>query len=206
MLDLICFLDAHPVGDHLAPFLVIRPCARRCLRWVRAHRWGCQRLLECAGREGPGSGKGARTASPWSPCLLVPRLQAAAAAAGVRGQALSAAATPTPSGLDLAFWQLFLALQRRGKGSFLPLPCLPALCPSPSTHLLGVSKLRRDQEALGLQQARPRGTGLPELAGGPGTMVDARPELPGTWAHLCIRAGLLTHSCPRPPPSPPRSK
>lgn len=176
MLDLICFLDAHPIGDHLAPFLVICPCAWRSVGGSGRTGGDANASPRCADQslragEGPGTGKGARTASPWTPCLLVPKLQAAAVAAGVRGQAHSASATPTPSGLDLAFWQLFLALQLRGKGGFLTLPCLLALCPlpvPPAPHSpAGSFQAEEGPGGSGPAASRSRGTGLAEPAGGP---------------------------------------
>lgn len=201
MLDLICFLDAHHLGDNTAPF----PSLARVRGAVRAHRWGPPKP------PGRGSGTGRawfwgrrEDSKPLQPVPSGPQPAGCSGGSGGSGPGTLRLCGPAPLGLDLAFLEEpFVTLQLLGPRR-LPDPA-PASWPSaPSLsppHLLRVSKPKRNLESLGLQSRsswhRSRGA-----SGRPRT-------LPGTWRsalHSCRLAHSSRVLASRPPTTPPRSK
>lgn len=201
MLDLICFLEAHHLGDNTAPF----PPLARVRGAVKAHRWGPPKP---PGR-GAGTGRAwfwgrRKDSKPLQPVPSGPQPAGCSGGSGGSEPGTLCLCGPAPLGLDLAFLgEPFVTLQLLGPRR-LPDPA-PASWPSaPSLsppHLLGVSKPKRNLEAHGLQSRsswlRSRGA-----SGRPGRCL-------GHGAQLCTRADLLTPLgplAPRPPTTPPRSK
>lgn len=115
MLDLICFLDAI-VSVIIGPRFQL--LGRVCGAAPRQGQ-GAQVGRRASPKTG-GTGRGLMLGKgSWNPGLLVPKLQAAAAAVGGRAWgSLSASPTPPPWELGLACWELSSSSAKGGEGGF----------------------------------------------------------------------------------------